>query len=198
VGGHTLIFLFNFSDRLLHGVHRATSNGQENLSFTAWRGSAPVPKVGGRADGKAEAVGEMGEDGGELGSPFPAQCTFEAVEEFAPAPEAEFRHGALGGRFFTWPGPHTLTPALASAPSHALAPTLAPVRSPTLLLALSPTAVLEYTERQRFKFKLSHWQCRDLIEALSRHDAKLRARRICAELHLNGAKLNPPTNPNRN
>lgn len=36
-----------------------------------------------------------------------------------------------------------------------------------------------YTERQRFKFKLSYWQCRDLIQTLCRHDAKLRARRIC-------------------
>ena len=25
------------------------------------------------------------------GSPFPAQCTFDIVEEFAPVPEAEFR-----------------------------------------------------------------------------------------------------------
>ena len=36
-----------------------------------------------------------------------------------------------------------------------------------------------YTERQRFKFKLSYWQCRDLIQTLCRYDAKLRARRIC-------------------
>ena len=32
---------------------------------------------------------------------------------------------------------------------------------------------------QRFKFKLSYWQCRDLIQTLCRYDAKLRARRIC-------------------
>ncbi|KAL3915590.1 MAG: hypothetical protein SGPRY_007163 [Prymnesium sp.] len=38
--------------------------------------------------------------------------------------------------------------------------------------------ILEYTERQRFKFKLSHWQCRDLLETMCRHDAKLRAKRI--------------------
>jgi hypothetical protein len=44
--------------------------------------------------------------------------------------------------------------------------------------------VLEYTERQRFKFKLSRWQCRDLIETLCRHDAKLRARRICDQFSI--------------
>lgn len=70
------------------------------------------------------------------GSPFPAQCTFEIVEEFAPVPEAEFRH------------------------------------------------VLEYTERQRFKFKLSRWQCRDLLEIMCQYDAKQRARRLFEELSL--------------
>ena len=44
--------------------------------------------------------------------------------------------------------------------------------------------VLEYTERQRFKFKLSKWQCRDLIEMLCRHDARLRAKRLCEQLVL--------------
>ena len=44
--------------------------------------------------------------------------------------------------------------------------------------------VLEYTERQRFKFKLSKWQCRDLVEAMCRHDAKLRAKRLSDELSL--------------
>ena len=71
----------------------------------------------------------QGDPGDDEGSPFPAQCTFQLVEEFAPTPEAEFKH------------------------------------------------VLEYTERQRFKFKLSKWQCRDLVEAMCRHDAKLRAKR---------------------
>ena len=45
-------------------------------------------------------------------------------------------------------------------------------------------SILEYTERQRFKFKLSRWQCRDLIETLCRHDAKLRARRICDQFSI--------------
>lgn len=71
------------------------------------------------------------------GSPFPAQCTFDIVEEFAPVPEAEFRH------------------------------------------------ILEYTERQRFKFKLSRWQCRDLLETMCSYDAKQRARRLYEELALN-------------
>ena len=128
VGGYTLIFLFNFSDRQLHGVYLATSDGQENLSLTAWRTSAPQPKLNG-ADGEIDASDADG-------SPFPAQCTFNIVEEFAAVPEAEFRH------------------------------------------------ILEYTERQRFKFKLSRWQCRDLLETLCMYDAKQRARRLFDELQL--------------
>ena len=42
-----------------------------------------------------------------------------------------------------------------------------------------PGHVLEYEERERFKLKLSRAQCRDLIETLCRHDAKVCARRIC-------------------
>jgi len=127
VGGHTLIFIFNFSNRQLHGTYIATSNGQENISLTAWRGSAPPPKQGRPDEIEAEP---------EDGSPFPAQCTFEVVEEFASVPESEFRH------------------------------------------------ILEYTERQRFKFKLSRWQCRDLLETMCNYDAKQRARRLCDELQL--------------
>ena len=125
--GHTLIFIFNFSDRQLHGTYIATSNGEENLSLTAFKGLVPAPKASGGADI------ELDEDDG---SPFPAQCTFDIVEEFAPVPEAEFRH------------------------------------------------ILEYTERQRFKFKLSQYQCRDLLEAMCFHDAKLRARRLLEEVQL--------------
>ena len=44
--------------------------------------------------------------------------------------------------------------------------------------------VLEYTERQRFKFKLSRWQCRDLLETMCAYDAKLRTRRLFDELSL--------------
>ena len=130
----TLIFLFNFTDRQLHGVYLATSDGRENISLSAWKGSAPTPRTG----RKDEATGLEVEDapGDDEGSPFPAQCTFQLVEEFAPTPEAEFKH------------------------------------------------VLEYTERQRFKFKLSKWQCRDLVEAMCRHDAKLRAKRLSDELSL--------------
>jgi len=132
--GKTLIFLFNFTDRQLHGVYIATSDGRENISLSAWKGSAPTPRTG----RKDEATGLEIEDapGDDEGSPFPAQCTFQLVEEFAPTPEAEFKH------------------------------------------------VLEYTERQRFKFKLSKWQCRDLVEAMCRHDAKLRAKRLSDELSL--------------
>jgi len=127
VGGYTLIFLFNFTNRQLHGTYIATSNGQENISLTAWRGIAPTPRTGRPEDMEAES---------EDGSPFPAQCTFDVVEEFAPVPESEFRH------------------------------------------------ILEYTERQRFKFKLSRWQCRDLLETMCNYDAKQRSRRLCEELQL--------------
>ena len=44
--------------------------------------------------------------------------------------------------------------------------------------------ILEYTERQRFKFKLSRWQCRDLVETMCTYDAKLRPRRLLAEVRL--------------
>jgi len=133
VADHTLVFLFNFSDRMLHGVYVATSNGQENISLTAWKGSAPTPKVGQRKEADGDKDDDVGE---EMGSPFPAQCSFDIVEEFAPVPESEFKH------------------------------------------------VLEYTERQRFKFKLSRWQCRDLVEAMTKHDGKLRARRLLGQLKL--------------
>ena len=42
--------------------------------------------------------------------------------------------------------------------------------------------ILEYTERQRFKFKLSRWQCRDLLETMCAYDAKLRTKRLLSEL----------------
>ena len=72
-------------------------------------------------------------------------------------------------------------------------------RKPMLSLRLTPTRgplddhqvpesefkhVLEYTERQRFKFKLSRWQCRDLVETMCSYDAKLRTKRLFEELHL--------------
>ena len=41
-----------------------------------------------------------------------------------------------------------------------------------------------YTERQRFKFKLSRWQCRDLIESMCAYDAKRRSNRLYDEVGL--------------
>ncbi len=125
--GQTLVFIFNFSDRMLHGVYIATSDGQLNLSTTAWKGAGPAHPTW-ASDARADEPAE------EAGSPFPAQCTFDVVEPFAPIPEAEIAH------------------------------------------------VLEFTERRRFKFKLSRWQCRDLIEAMCAHEGKLRAKRLCEEL----------------
>ena len=118
--GRTLLFLFNFSTRTIHGVYLATSEGTENLhpgAFTA---------------GSARDVGEMPDEEVQAGSPFPAQCSFSILEEFAPCPEAEIKH------------------------------------------------VLEYTERQRFRFKLSRYQCRDLLHAMARNEARLRADRLLA------------------
>ena len=92
VKGYTLIFLFNFSNRQLHGTYIATSDGTENLSFTAWRTTAPPPKVGRRDDG----AGDADADGGD-GSPFPAQCTFDIVEEFGAVPEVRVGHPCGGG-----------------------------------------------------------------------------------------------------
>ena len=83
--GQTLFFLFNFSDRQLHGLYRASSAGQENLSPDAWAHAIPS-EVSGAEDGESQG------GGGEGSTPFPAQCRFEIVEEFMPLPEAECRH----------------------------------------------------------------------------------------------------------
>lgn len=150
------------------------------------------------------------------GSPFPAQCTFDIVEEFGPVPEAEFRH-VLGEQPPAKPRRRLApsTPPLGSRPSSARpssarpfrpdrlmgairepigpipAPPLPPRPGPSLLVPPTSSVLLprrpvdaEYTERQRFKFKLSRWQCHDLIEALCRYDAKQRARRLSEELSL--------------
>ena len=110
----TFVFVFNYSDRHLHGVYLATSRGTENLVPAAWTKAEPgVPPAEG---------------------PFPAQCSFSIIEETAPCPEAEFKH------------------------------------------------VLEYTERQRFRFKLGRWQACELVDVMCRYEAKLRARRLAAPL----------------
>lgn len=125
VSGTTLIFLFNFSDRQLHGVYVATSAGQANM----------FPKAFTKAS-KSEGLELMldGTDAETEASPFPAQCSFDIVEELPPMPESEFKH------------------------------------------------VLEYTERQRFKFKLSRWQCKDLVELMCAHAGKMRAKRLLKAL----------------
>ena len=66
VKGQTLVFIFNFSDRMLHGVYIATCDGQENISLTAWRG-AHAPRT---AKDEANVDGPI--NGGE--SPFPMQA----------------------------------------------------------------------------------------------------------------------------
>jgi len=127
----TLIFIFNFSDRLLHGVYRATSDGRENMSLSAWTGSSPCAKLAARVKDELPLALELEDEASaEDGSPFPAQCSFDILEEFAPLPESEVKH------------------------------------------------VLEYTERQRFKFKLSHWQCRDIVDAFVQQEARARLRKL--------------------
>ena len=89
-----------------------------------------------------------------------------------------------------------------------VAPNDATVALPLLLLLPHPLLLLllllmsllspllhplpqEYTERQRFKFKLSHWQCRDLIETLCRYDAKQRAKRYRRSPTAEGSSVSP-------
>jgi len=93
VPDHTLLFLFNFSTRTLHGVLLATSASKENIN--------------------SHAFSSKGEP-----SPFPVQCTFKVIEATEPVAEQDCRQ------------------------------------------------VLEYTKRNRFRFKLSKWQCHDLLSIM--------------------------------
>jgi hypothetical protein len=62
------MFLFHVSDRHLRGVFQATAPGRENAHPAAWTANS------------------------QRGSPFPAQCEFGMAKEYAPLPEAAFRH----------------------------------------------------------------------------------------------------------
>eukprot|EP00475_Leptophrys_vorax_P034328 TRINITY_DN5520_c0_g2_i1.p1 TRINITY_DN5520_c0_g2~~TRINITY_DN5520_c0_g2_i1.p1 ORF type:complete len:366 (-),score=52.68 TRINITY_DN5520_c0_g2_i1:99-1196(-) len=66
----SLIFLFNISTRLLHGIFEPTAPGGENLNPHAWS----------RNKGYSRS------------SPFPAQIPFRVVKEFPAIPESVFRH----------------------------------------------------------------------------------------------------------
>ena len=90
--GHTKIFLFNFSDRQLHGVYLATSNGQENMSLSAWQTVAPKPLLlrDEHAEGGVDKEELLDEAEFSSVSPFPAPCSFTILEEFSAVPEAEF------------------------------------------------------------------------------------------------------------
>ena len=112
------------------------ASSQENISLTAWTGGVSSAKNAARKD-ELPVPHELDEDVlPEGGSPFPAQCSFDILEEFAPLPEAEVKH------------------------------------------------VLEYTERQRFKFKLSHWQCRDIVDAFVQQESRARLRKLLKQLRL--------------
>ena len=156
------------------------------MSLTAWKTLAPTPKMGRRDEPTSIEV----ESDNEGGSPFPAQCTFDIVEEFAPVQHIHHRRTSTIAARAPRPRMPRFLLALWPCRFH---------RKPMLSLRLAPTRgplddhqvpesefkhVLEYTERQRFKFKLSRWQCRDLVETMCSYDAKLRTKRLFEELHL--------------
>eukprot|EP01084_Bolivina_argentea_P116556 207081_1 len=64
------LFLFNMTERMLHGVFKATGNGEENINPIAWSRNKHNARF----------------------SPFPAQIPFRVVYEFKPLPESSFRH----------------------------------------------------------------------------------------------------------
>ena len=64
------LFLFNMTERMLHGVFKATDRGSENINPIAWSRNKQHARF----------------------SPFPAQIPFRVVYEFKPLPEASFRH----------------------------------------------------------------------------------------------------------
>lgn len=66
----TALFLFNVSDRRLHGVFEASAPGGENINPTAWKNSKSYSRA----------------------SPFPAQVPFKIIKRYEPLPEAMFRH----------------------------------------------------------------------------------------------------------
>ena len=77
----TALFLFNYKRRTLHGVFEAIAPGALNIDPEAWTG---FESLAGFTRNKSTRAGG--------GSPFPAQVRFQVVHEFAPLPEAKFRH----------------------------------------------------------------------------------------------------------
>ena len=110
--GQTLFFLFNFSDRQLHGLYRASSAGQENLSPDAWAHATPS-EVSGAEDGQSQGGGSEGS------TPFPAQCRFENLTLPLPLPLP-----------LSLPLTPTLTPTPTPTPTRTPTPT--PTPTPTL------------------------------------------------------------------
>lgn len=151
----TLLFLFNYSTRQLHGLYVATTDGGDNLFPTAFRGLAPIPPFERRRSPVPTAGTHPDAPAPDGASPFPAQCGFAIVEELPPVPESDIER------------------------------------------------VLEYTERHRFKFKLSEFQCRDLVEVMVRRDEShsvgpiasdgtsvgARVVRICDECGISSARI---------
>eukprot|EP00274_Cyanoptyche_gloeocystis_P000315 CAMPEP_0196663480 /NCGR_PEP_ID=MMETSP1086-20130531/53074_1 /TAXON_ID=77921 /ORGANISM="Cyanoptyche gloeocystis , Strain SAG4.97" /LENGTH=286 /DNA_ID=CAMNT_0041999319 /DNA_START=50 /DNA_END=910 /DNA_ORIENTATION=- len=96
--GRSVLFLFNFSDRMLHGVFEAVAAGGENLDANAWTKSAltpafaaptqvtPTTPPGGNSNLNANGIRK------NKRSPFPAQVRVEYVHEFSPMPENFWRH----------------------------------------------------------------------------------------------------------
>ena len=99
---HTALFLFNYSQRTLHGVYEATGPGALNLEPDAW--TAAVGGKGGKGSkggrgGKGTVITRSllspmanGRSFGGGSSPFPAQVRFQVVHEFPPLHESRFQH----------------------------------------------------------------------------------------------------------
>jgi hypothetical protein len=108
--GKTWLFLFNYSDRTMHGVYRAVGSGGNQLSPLAWtkrwtraeadalhanggEDEAPPPGDygnGGMGAGKGGRGGKGGKGGKGNGlTPFPAQIRFEIVSECKALTESQ-------------------------------------------------------------------------------------------------------------
>jgi len=97
VAGTTLVFLFNYSSRTLHGTFVATSNAEVKPASELFRDHARP----------------------ERDCPYPVQIKFKAITHHTPIREASCRH------------------------------------------------ILQYTDRGRFRCKLSKMQCNDLVDVIA-------------------------------
>ena len=71
--GRSALFLFNMTDRRLHGIFEAAGDGSENIDPQAWA----------RHKHKHHPY---------VSSPFPAQIQFRSIHDCEPLLDSEFRH----------------------------------------------------------------------------------------------------------